>query len=172
MTTDMNDVLVEIGTEELPPKALRMLSEALAAEIAAELEAAGFAHGTPVPYATPRRLAVLVPGVPGTQPDREVERRGPPLARAFDENDKPTRAALGFAKSVGVEVESARSPGNRGRRVARLSIHQGRRTARVPAARDAGTNARQAAGAAPDAVGGPRRRVRAPRALGGADARH
>ena len=105
MTTDMNDLLVEIGTEELPPKALRMLSEALAAEIAAELEAAGFAHGTPVPYATPRRLAVLVPGVPGTQPDREVERRGPPLARAFDENDKPTRAALGFARSVGVEVD-------------------------------------------------------------------
>ena len=105
MTTDMNDLLVEIGTEELPPKALRMLSEALVAEIAAELDAAGFAHGTPVPYATPRRLAVLVPGVPGTQPDREVERRGPPLARAFDENDKPTRAALGFAKSVGVEVD-------------------------------------------------------------------
>ena len=105
MTTDMNDLLVEIGTEELPPKALRMLSEALVAEIATELEAAGFAHGTPVPYATPRRLAVLVPGVPGTQPDREVERRGPPLTRAFDENDKPTRAALGFAKSVGVEVD-------------------------------------------------------------------
>ena len=105
MTTDMNDLLVEIGTEELPPKALRMLSEALVAKIATELEAAGFAHGTPVPYATPRRLAVLVPGVPGTQPDREVERRGPPLARAFDEKDKPTRAALGFAKSVGVEVE-------------------------------------------------------------------
>ena len=105
MTTDMNDLLVEIGTEELPPKALRMLSEALVAEIAAELDAAGFAHGTPVPYATPRRLAVLVPGVRGTQPDREVERRGPPLARAFDENDKPTRAALGFAKSVGVEVD-------------------------------------------------------------------
>ena len=105
MTTDMNDLLVEIGTEELPPKALRMLSEALVAEIATELEAAGFAHGTPVPYATPRRLAVLVPGVPGTQPDREVERRGPPLVRAFDENDKPTRAALGFAKSVGVEVD-------------------------------------------------------------------
>ena len=99
------DLLVEIGTEELPPKSLRMLSEALVAEIATELDAAGLAHGTPTPYATPRRLAVLVPGVSGTQPDREVERRGPPLARAFDENDKPTRAALGFARSVGVEVD-------------------------------------------------------------------
>ena len=99
------DLLVEIGTEELPPKSLRMLSEALVAEIATELDAAGLAHSTPTPYATPRRLAVLVPGVSGTQPDREVERRGPPLARAFDENDKPTRAALGFARSVGVEVD-------------------------------------------------------------------
>ena len=105
MTTDANDLLVEIGTEELPPKALRKLSEALAAELATELEAAGFANGDPTSYATPRRLAVLVPGVPGTQPDRDVERRGPPLARAFDDNGQPTKAALGFARSVGVEVD-------------------------------------------------------------------
>ena len=104
-TTDVDDLLVEIGTEELPPKALRTLSEAFAVELAAELDAAGLAHGTPAPSATPRRLAALVPGVPATQPDREVERRGPPLARAFDENDQPTRAALGFARSVGVEVD-------------------------------------------------------------------
>ena len=103
--TAPNDLLVEIGAEELPPKALRNLSEALAAEIAAELDAAGFVHGAPVPYATPRRLAVLVPGVSGTQPDRDVERRGPPLAHAFDDKGAPTRAALGFAKSVGVEVD-------------------------------------------------------------------
>ena len=105
MTTDVNDLLVEIGTEELPPKALRTLSESLAAELASELDVAGLAHGVPVPFATPRRLATLVPGVPATQPDREVERRGPPLARAFDENDKPTKAALGFARSVGVDVD-------------------------------------------------------------------
>jgi len=103
--TKSDDLLVEVGTEELPPKALRRLSEALAAELATELGAAGFAHGVPTPYATPRRLAVLVPGVPDTQPDRDIERRGPPLARAFDEHDKPTRAALGFARSVGVEVD-------------------------------------------------------------------
>ena len=103
--TDAQDLLVEIGTEELPPKALRGLSEGFAAGIAAELDAAGFAHGAPVPYATPRRLAVLIPGVPGTQPDRDVERRGPPLAHAFDDEGTPTRAALGFAKSAGVEVD-------------------------------------------------------------------
>ena len=103
--TGANDLLVEIGTEELPPKALRGLSEAFAAGVAAELDAAGFAHGAPVPYATPRRLAVRIPGVPGTQPDRDVERRGPPLAHAFDGQGEPTRAALGFAKSAGVEVD-------------------------------------------------------------------
>ena len=103
--TDVNDLLVEIGTEELPPKALRALSDAFATEIAAEIDAAGLAHGAAASFATPRRLAVLVPGVPGTQPDRDVERRGPPLARAFDENDEPTKAALGFARSVGVEVD-------------------------------------------------------------------
>ena len=103
--TNTDDLLVEIGTEELPPRALRRLSEALAAELAAELDAAEFAHGAPALYATPRRLAVLVPGVPDTQPDRDIERRGPPLARAFDENDLPTKAAFGFARSVGVEVD-------------------------------------------------------------------
>ena len=105
MTTDTRDLLVEIGTEELPPKALRRLSEALATELAAELDAAGLAHGAALPCATPRRLAALVPNVPATQPDQDIERRGPPLARAFDENDRPTKAALGFARSAGVEVE-------------------------------------------------------------------
>jgi len=106
--TDVHDLLVEIGTEELPPKALRALSDAFAAELAAELDGAGLAHGAAAPYATPRRLAVLVPGVPGIQPDRNVERRGPPLTRAFDENGAPTKAALGFARSVGVELDPLR----------------------------------------------------------------
>ena len=103
--TRTDDLLVEIGTEELPPRALRRISRALASELAAELDTQGFAHGDSAPYATPRRLAVLVPDVPDTQPDRDVERRGPPLARAFDGNGEPTKAALGFARSVGVEVD-------------------------------------------------------------------
>ena len=105
MTRQADRLLVEIGAEELPPRALRMLSEAFAAELVAELDAAGLAHGVPAPCATPRRLAVLVPDVPGVQPDRDLERRGPPLARAFDEDGQPTQAALGFARSVGVEVD-------------------------------------------------------------------
>ena len=105
MTTDTRDLLVELGTEELPPKALRRLSEALAKELAAELDAAGLAHGVALPHATPRRLATLVRDVPATQPDQDIERRGPPLARAFDENDQPTKAALGFARSAGVDID-------------------------------------------------------------------
>ena len=105
MTTDTRDLLVEIGTEELPPKALRRLSETFATELAAELDAAGLAHGVALPHATPRRLATLVRDVAATQPDQDIERRGPPLARAFDDNDQPTKAALGFARSAGVDVD-------------------------------------------------------------------
>ena len=105
MTTDTRDLLVEIGTEELPPKALRKLSESLAKELAAELDAAGLAHGVALPHATPRRLAALVRDVPATQPDQDIERRGPPLARAFDDDGQPTKAALGFARSAGVDVD-------------------------------------------------------------------
>ena len=152
--TGAGDLLVEIGAEELPPKALRGLSEAFAAGVAAELGAAGFAHGAPIPYATPRRLAVLVPGVPGTQPDRDVERRGPPLAHAFDDKGEPTRAALGFAKSVGVEVDRLVRLETGGRRMARPPLHRDRRDPRLAAARNAGTHARTPAGAAAHEVGG------------------
>ena len=97
-------LLLEIGTEELPPRALRSLSEALASALCAGLEAERLAHGPATPYATPRRLAVRVEEVALTQPSRRVERRGPRLAIAFDAHGNPTPAALGFARSCGVEV--------------------------------------------------------------------
>jgi len=102
----MLDLLIEIGTEELPPKALKSLSEAFASEIVAGLDQQQLSYQTSVPYATPRRLAVLVKGVAVQQDDREVERRGPTLAAAFDKQGQPTKAASGFAKSCGVEVEA------------------------------------------------------------------
>ena len=171
MTTHVNDLLVEIGAEELPPKALRKLSEALAAELAAELEAAGFAHGVPAPFATPRRLAALVPDVPATQPDREIERRGPPLARAFDEHDKPTKAALGFARSVGIEVDRlVRIETGAGAWLGHRSVKAGASLSSLLPGMVVRALARLPAPAA-DAVGGPRHRVRPARALGGADAR-
>jgi glycyl-tRNA synthetase beta chain len=97
------DFLVEIGTEELPPKSLFTLADAFASGVKAGLDAASIEHGDVRWYATPRRLAVRVPGLAEKQPDQEVRRQGPAVAQAFDANGNPTRAALGFAASCGVE---------------------------------------------------------------------
>ena len=104
--SDQRDLLVEIGTEELPPKALRRLSNAFAEGVRSRLEAAELAHGEVHPYASPRRLAVWVRGVADGQEDKEVERRGPALTAAFDDDGNPTKAAQGFARSCGVEVDA------------------------------------------------------------------
>ena len=97
-------LLVEIGTEELPPKPLRKLSQAFARELCAGLQDQQLDFGEATPYATPRRLAVHVETVARAQPSREIERRGPRLDIAFDAAGNPTPAALGFARSCGVEV--------------------------------------------------------------------
>lgn len=101
-----NNLLIEIGTEELPPKALKRLSRAFTDSVIQGLEKAGLKHGAVTPYATPRRLAVLIDAVPVAQPDQVVERRGPAVAAAFDEEGDPTKAALGFAGSCGVKIEA------------------------------------------------------------------
>ncbi|MGD8617422.1 MAG: glycine--tRNA ligase subunit beta, partial [Gammaproteobacteria bacterium] len=103
--SERRDLLIEIGTEELPPKALRTLSLAFADAVSAGLEAAGLEPSPAVAYATPRRLALLVRELPTAQPDRETVRRGPALSAAFDEEGNPTKAASGFARSCGVAVE-------------------------------------------------------------------
>jgi glycyl-tRNA synthetase beta chain len=103
--SERRDLLIEIGTEELPPKALRTLSLAFADAVSAGLEAAGLEPSPAVAYATPRRLALLVRELPTAQPDREAVRRGPALSAAFDEEGNPTKAASGFARSCGVAVE-------------------------------------------------------------------
>ncbi len=103
--TEQADLLFELGTEELPPLALPRLSAALVEQFAAELEAAGIAHGELVPYATPRRLAVLVRAVARQQPERRQQRRGPAWSAAYDAEGNPTRAALGFARSCGVTLD-------------------------------------------------------------------
>jgi glycyl-tRNA synthetase beta chain len=98
------DFLVEIGTEELPPKALRSLEQAFAEGVREGLKAAGLGGEAGQSFATPRRLAVLVPGVRIEQPAQRLEKRGPPLKVAFDASGAPTRAALAFAESCGVDV--------------------------------------------------------------------
>ena len=103
--SERRDLLIEIGAEELPPRALRAMADAFASEIRAGLVAHGLEVGASRAYATPRRIAALVTKVPVAQPDRESTRRGPGLKIAFDENGEPTKAAEGFARSVGVDVD-------------------------------------------------------------------
>ncbi len=103
--TETRNLLIEIGTEELPPKALRRLSEAFADGMSQALDDAGLTYEGIQPYAAPRRLALRIRALPLAQQDREVVRRGPALAAAFDEDGCPTKAATGFARSCGVEVE-------------------------------------------------------------------
>lgn len=103
---DRHDFLFELGTEELPPKSLRGLSEALGKGLVRELEKARLEFNGYRVYAAPRRLAVLVEGLAAMQPDTVEERRGPALAAAFDAKGEPTPAAVGFARSCGTEVSA------------------------------------------------------------------
>jgi glycyl-tRNA synthetase beta chain len=99
-----HDFLLEIGTEELPPRALLTLQKALVSGLTAGLDKAQLAHGELTGYATPRRLAVWVKRLATRQPEQHLKRKGPPLAAAFDAAGAPTRAALAFAESCGVNV--------------------------------------------------------------------
>lgn len=100
------DFLVELGTEELPPKALLALSEAFRDGLASRIDAAGLAHGTVEAFATPRRLAVRVKRLTLQAPEQKIQRRGPPVSAAFDKAGAPTRAAEAFANSCGVAIDA------------------------------------------------------------------
>ncbi len=105
-TTGCEDLLVELGCEELPPKALDTVREAFYSGVKAGLEKQNldFDLADSLSFSTPRRLAVLFKKVAPNQPDLDQERRGPALAAAFDKDGKATPAAKGFARSVGKEV--------------------------------------------------------------------
>lgn len=98
------DFLVELGTEELPPKALAKLAEAFCAGIEKGLKDAGLDFVKAQAYAAPRRLAVLVEQLATQQPDRSINLDGPPMQGAFDADGEPTQAALGFARKCGVDL--------------------------------------------------------------------
>ncbi len=99
-----NDLLIELGTEELPPKALKKLSDAFTGGIVDGLKKAGFEINEVASFAAPRRLAVLIKNIAAAQPDRNIERKGPALKAAYDADGNPTKAVMGFARSCGVEV--------------------------------------------------------------------
>lgn len=104
--TDTADFLVEIGTEELPPKSLVDLERAFASQLQDGLKGASLSFSTLRSFATPRRLAVLVGGLQLEQPVRTIEKRGPPVSVAFNADGSPTRAAVAFAEGCGVAVEA------------------------------------------------------------------
>jgi len=103
--TDKRDLLIELGTEELPPKALKKLIQAFEAGIKQGLEKAELSFSAIRSYAAPRRMAVVVDGLAIRQQDRVVERRGPAIAAAFDDDGNPTKALQGFARSCGATVD-------------------------------------------------------------------
>lgn len=126
------DLLVEIGTEELPPKTLRQLAEALAAGIRNGFEAGALVLASVRSFATPRRLAVLVEGLSAAEPGREMLRRGPAISSAFDGDGNPTPAAIGFAQSCGVAVhELERLKTDKGEWLAYRAREQGRTVAKM-----------------------------------------
>ena len=99
--------LVEIGTEELPPKALKTLATSFADNVEEELNQAGLTFDKIEWFAAPRRLAVKVLNLATQQPSKEIEKRGPAVSAAFDAEGKPTKAAEGWARGCGITVEQA-----------------------------------------------------------------
>lgn len=103
----VQNFLAEIGTEELPPKALKKLATAFADNVELELKQAGLAFDKVQWFATPRRLAVKVLGLATQQPSKEIEKRGPAVSAAFDKDGKPTKAAEGWARGCGISIDQA-----------------------------------------------------------------
>ena len=99
--------LVEIGTEELPPKSLRTLAQSFAANFIEQLDNANLEHGEVIWYASPRRLALKVLNLNDTQPDSQIVKRGPAVSAAFDQAGNPTKAAEGWARGCGISVDQA-----------------------------------------------------------------
>lgn len=100
-------LLIELGTEELPPKSLQKLAITFYQQIKEQLEKAELSFNEITWFATPRRLAVSVTDLVQCQADKIVEKRGPAINVAFDEKGQPSKAAQGWARSNGISVEQA-----------------------------------------------------------------
>jgi len=100
----MSTILFELGCEELPPKSLKPLRDALQASVIAQLTEADITFDSIKAFAAPRRLALQIQGISDKQPDRSEQKRGPAIKAAFDAEGNPTRAAMGFAKGLGIEA--------------------------------------------------------------------
>lgn len=126
------DFLVEIGTEELPPKALRTLMNAFATSLEASLDDAPLAHGDVHAYASPRRLAVIVESLVSGQEDRESVQKGPPVSVAYDDDGNLTAAGKAFAKKCNVEPDALeRDKTDKGEWLSCRVVEKGRSTAEL-----------------------------------------
>ncbi len=124
--------LVEIGAEELPPKALRSLMDAFAANLTAAIDDARLAHGEVRAYASPRRLAVFIAALAGEQEARRVSQKGPPVSVAFDDDGELTAAAIAFAKKCGVApADLGRDSSDKGEWLSCDMIESGQTTAEL-----------------------------------------
>lgn len=103
--TDTKNVIIEIGTEELPPKALKKLSDAFSNGIIDRIKQAGLSFSDFKSYATPRRLALFIDNLECNQEDQIIDRKGPALKAAYDKDGNPTKAAEGFARSCGTTID-------------------------------------------------------------------
>ncbi|WP_386689231.1 glycine--tRNA ligase subunit beta [Lonepinella sp. MS14437] len=127
MTTQ--NFLIEIGTEELPPKALKTLATAFAENFTAELNQAGLTFSNLQWFAAPRRLALKVADLATEQPSKQIEKRGPAVAAAFDANGNPTKAAEGWARGCGITVDQAeRVATDKGEWLVHRAVLQGQAT--------------------------------------------
>ncbi|HAV47261.1 MAG TPA: glycine--tRNA ligase subunit beta [Psychrobacter sp.] len=100
----MSTILFELGCEELPPKSLKPLRDALQASVTEQLNEAEIGFDSIKAFAAPRRLALQIEGISEKQPDRSEQKRGPAIKAAFDSDGNPTRAAMGFAKGLGIDA--------------------------------------------------------------------
>lgn len=126
------DLLIEIGTEELPPKALSSLSASFTNSIINAMNEDLLSFDAHIAYATPRRLAIVIEGLDESQADREEEKLGPNIKAAYDADGNPTKAALGFAKSCGVDFsEVATSQTDKGERLSYSQTITGSKTAEL-----------------------------------------
>ncbi len=131
---DADDFLVEIGTEELPPKALLTLMTAFADILTAAIDDARLAHGAVHAYATPRRLAVLIENLALAQDDRRVLQKGPPVSVAYADDGTPTPAGTAFAKKCGIPTSKLkRMQSAKGERLVAEIIETGKPTAMLVA---------------------------------------
>ena len=103
------NLLLELGTEELPPKALRNLAQSLHDSFVKQLNDQGLKFSSSKWYATPRRLALFVEQLADKQEDKEIEIKGPAVKAAFDVDGNPTKAALGWAASNGIDIKEAQT---------------------------------------------------------------